>query len=59
MTRDEWDSMDEEGRFNAYNRVEEQLLSLGEQVAELRQKVYLLRKILKWKGEVSKEREDT
>jgi len=53
MTRDEWDSKSPDERFDMYNRIEEQLLSLGEQVSDLRQKVYLLRKILKWKGDVA------
>ena len=50
MTEQEWQDMTEQEQFQAYNDVETEILTLAEQVADLRKKLYLLRKILKWKG---------
>lgn len=56
MTEQEWKDLTDEEKFNAYNRAEEQLLSLSEQISDLRQKLYLLRKILKWKGNLAEDK---
>jgi hypothetical protein len=56
MTEEEWNEMTDQEKFTAYNDLASRVFPLEEQISTLRQKVYLLRKILKWKGDLAEDK---